>query len=240
MSEAPVEVKTSWWEDLVDVYIAPRAVFARRAPDAKFGMFLLSLVIGIVVLYYLTLTAMRPVYEADFERTVRAAVAANPAITREQMLAGLKIQLAVGGAVAGVVVALATVFLALNVWILGKAADARLSFRQGMLISCIAFFPRLAEFILSGAQALVLPESSITGRFSVSLGVGRFLDPNTTAPILLGFLARIDLITIWVTFLIWLGFQVVGKAKRGPAAAAALGVWLVGALPALVQGALTK
>ncbi len=96
----------------------------------------------------------------------------------------------------------------------------------------------MVEFVLNAVQALILPEESLTSRYSVSLGLGRFLDPSTTAPAVLGLLGRVDLITLWVSFLILLGFEQVGKLSRAQALGATLVVWLLGALPA-VWGAFT-
>jgi hypothetical protein len=51
----------------------------------------------------------------------------------------------------------------------------------------------------------------------------------------LALLGRIDVFTIWVTILLAIGLSVTGKIPRSRAAIAAAVVWLVGALPSLLQ-----
>ena len=38
--------------------------------------------------------------------------------------------------------------------------------------------PRLIELVLSALQGLFLPPEAITSRYSVTLGIGRFLSPD--------------------------------------------------------------
>ena len=76
--------------------------------------------------------------------------------------------------------------------------------------------------------------ASLTGQYKVSLGVGRFLDPDAASPILLALVARLDVFTIWVTVLLVIGLSVTGKISRSNAAIAGVVVWVVGALPALL------
>ena len=84
-------------------------------------------------------------------------------------------------------------------------------------------------------QGIVLDTSAMTGRFQVSWGVGRFLDPDATSIGLLGILGRIDLFTIWMTILIGIGISVVGKVPRSQGMLAAAVIWVLGALPAVFQ-----
>jgi hypothetical protein len=68
----------------------------------------------------------------------------------------------------------------------------------------------------------------------VSLGVGRFLDPDATSMTMLAVVGRIDLFTLWVTVLVAVGLKVVGKATTAQAAAAAAIVWIAGGLPTVL------
>ncbi|MEO8624144.1 MAG: hypothetical protein ABI625_23895, partial [bacterium] len=81
---------------------------------------------------------------------------------------------------------------------------------------------------------LLMDPASLTGQFKVSLGVGRFLDPDTTSPALLALAGRVDVFTIWVTILLVIGLSVTGKIPRGKAAVAGVIVWIVGALPTVL------
>ncbi len=231
---APAETPDSpWWDDLIDIYVSPGALFARRAITPRFGVALLVLVIGIIALYYLTATAMAPIFDAEFRRGAAAAMRNNPQITLEQMEGFRGMSEKIGGLLVAGAIGVGAVLLGLAIWVTGKIFGAGLDFARAITIATFALFPRLVEFVLNAAQALVLPEESLTSRYSVSLGVGRFLDPSTTAPAVLGLLGRVDLITLWVSFLILLGFEQMGKLPRSQALGATLVVWLLGALPAV-------
>jgi hypothetical protein len=56
---------------------------------------------------------------------------------------------------------------------------------------------------------------------------------------LVEFLGRMDVFTIWVTVLLAIGLAVTGRISRGKAAMAAVVIWLIGALPGVV-GALFR
>jgi hypothetical protein len=75
----------------------------------------------------------------------------------------------------------------------------------------------------------------LDGRFRISLGIGRFLDPNTTSPILVALLGRVDLFTIWVTVLLAIGLSTTGAISRGRAFLAAPLIWAAGAIPIVFQ-----
>jgi len=97
-------------------------------------------------------------------------------------------------------------------------------------------FPRLVESVVAATQALLMDESKLTSRFSVSLGLGRFLDPESTNAALLAFVGRVDLFTLWITLLIAIGLKTMGRLSTGSAAVGATVVWLLGAIPAVLQG----
>jgi hypothetical protein len=109
-----------------------------------------------------------------------------------------------------------------------------ISFAQGLTIACFAEFPRLVESVSTAVQAMLMDESALTGRYSVSLGVGRFFDPDTANAALLGLVGRIDLFTLWITVLVTIGIKVVGKRSTDQALMAGAIVWLLGALPTVV------
>ena len=93
---------------------------------------------------------------------------------------------------------------------------------------------RLHQRVLLGLQGLFLDPAQLNGRFRLSLGIGRFLDPDTASPLLLAVVGRVDLITIWITVLIAIGLCVTGRIPLRKAAIAAAIVWLVGGLPLII------
>ena len=92
------------------------------------------------------------------------------------------------------------------------------------------FASRIIDSVIQGVQGLLLDPAQLDGRFRLSLGVGRFLDPDTTSPLLLAFMGRVDLITIWITVLVAIGLCVTGGVPLNRAAIAAALVWFLGGL----------
>ncbi|MDB4899389.1 MAG: Yip1 protein, partial [Gemmatimonadetes bacterium] len=123
----------------------------------------------------------------------------------------------------------------LMLWLCGKLVDARQTLGAALMVTCYAYVPKVLEAVLAGVQALVLDPSSLNGRFRLTFGIGRFLDPDATSPILLALVGRIDLFTIWVTVLLAIGLSVTGKVPRQRAALAAALVWALGAVPGVLQ-----
>ena len=103
------------------------------------------------------------------------------------------------------------------------------------MVAAFAFMPRIIEALVVSVQGLLLDPSGFTGRWRLSLGVGRFLDPDATSPALLALVGRLDVFTIWVTVLLAIGLAVTGNIPRSRAAIAAALVWLLGAAPLLLQ-----
>ena len=119
-------------------------------------------------------------------------------------------------------------------WIAGKLVGAKQELAAACMVATFALYPRIPEAIVNALQALLLPEESLLGRYSVTLGLGRFLNPDTANPVLLALVGRIDVFTIWMTVLLAIGLSITGKIPRSQAALAAALVWLLGALPAVL------
>ncbi len=228
------EPTTSRWEDYIDVFVSPAKLFARRI-DGKLGQALLVLIVLSAVIYFGTRTAMQPIFDAEFNRGMAAAMKANPQITPEQMETGKKFAQTFGAAFVLVGLPIVVLLLGLAVWIGAKVIGKTVSFAQGATIATFAMFPKLIEGILNAVQALLLDESTLTSRFKVTLGVGRFLDPASTSATTLALLGRVDLFTLWVTVLVAIGLKVMAKATTAQAAGGAAVVWILGALPTLLQ-----
>jgi hypothetical protein len=104
-----------------------------------------------------------------------------------------------------------------------------------VVVTAFAFMPRVVEALVVSVQGLLMDPSNFNGRWRVSLGIGRFLDPDATSPMLLALVGRLDVFTIWVTVLLAIGLSVTGNIPRSRAAIAAALVWLLGAEPLMMQ-----
>jgi hypothetical protein len=221
-------------DDYMDVFIAPTELFRRRT-DGRFGQALVVLVVLIAVLYFATRTAMEPIMDAEWQRGMAAMAKSNPSLTAEQMESGRKMAGTFGAIFIIGGTPIMVLLLGVAVWVAARIVGGAVSYAQGATIATFAMFPKLLDAVSGALQALFLDEQSLNSRYSVSLGVGRFFDVDTTSATLLAFVGRIDLFTIWTTVLVALGLKVMAKTGTGQAAAAAVIVWMVGGLPMILQ-----
>lgn len=225
--------RPSLWEDLLEIFYAPTAVFERRRETPAFGLALLVWVVLIVGLFFAFRNVTEPLFDAEFKRGMAQAMKQNPQLTPE-MAAGFR-----ETSKKFVVVAIAfygiftPIVLGMLLWLVGKVLESKAQIGQTIMVATYAMFPRVLETILNAVQLLVLPEDSIKSRFGVSLGVGRFLDPDQASPYLMAILGRVDLFTLWVTVLLGIGLAVMGRIPKGRAFIGAALMWVIGALPGL-------
>lgn len=228
------EAAPSRLDDYLDVFVSPSALFTRRS-DGKFGQALLVLVILSAILFFATKSAMAPIMDAEMAKGMAGAMKANPNMTPEQIESAK----AIGAKFASVgfifVLIIAPFVLGTVIFLASRVAGGAVGFAQGITIATFAWFPRLVEGVVSAVQALLMDESKLTSRLSVSLGLGRLMDAATTNPYVLALAGRVDLFTLWVTALIAIGIKVMAKVSTAQAVGAAALVWLIGSLPVLLQ-----
>ena len=233
VAPTPTATPASWWEDFVDIFYAPSQVYARRA-GSGFGIPMAVVTVLVAIIAIANSGVMQPIMDAEFARSTAAAMRQNPQLTPEMMAKGRGIGEAIAKYGAFVFVPIGIFFTGLVLWLVGKIFDARESLAAAIMVAAYAFVPRILDGVLAGVQGLILDPASLNGRFKLSLGLGRFLDPDTTSPVVLALLGRVDVFTIWVTVLLAIGLAVTGRIPRSRAAAAAAIVWLCGALPQLM------
>ncbi|MEO5816418.1 MAG: Yip1 family protein [Gemmatimonadaceae bacterium] len=235
-NEAPAPPKkAALWEDFIDIFYAPSDVFARRA-NSGFGIPMLVVVVLIGLIFYASRGLMQPIMDAEFTRSM-AKQSAKMTPEQLQMARSMNEKFAIIGI--AVVMPILLFLLGLTTWVVGKFFDAKETLGAALMIACYAYFPKVVESVINAVQLLVLDPSSMNGRFRLSLGLGRFVDPDTASPVLLAALGRLDVFTIWVTILIGIGLSVTGKIPRSKAMIAAVVIWFVGALPTML-GALRQ
>ena len=117
-------------------------------------------------------------------------------------------------------------------WVTAKLLGASLCYAAATMVATYAFIPRIVESLTISVQGLLLDTGKLTGARQLSLGIGRFLDPEMS-PGLLGLLGRVDLFTLWVTVLLAIGIGVVAKLPKDKVVVAGVIVWMFGALPSL-------
>jgi hypothetical protein len=234
----PSAAPAAWWEDFIDIFYAPSQVFARRT-SSGFGLPMLVITVLIALIGIANSGVMQPIMDAEFARSTAAAMRKNPQVTAEMMAKGRAFGEAIAKYGAFVFVPVGMFLTGLMLWVVGKLFEAKQSLAAAILVASYAFAPRVLEAVLAGLQGLLLDPASLNGRFKLSLGLGRFLDPDTASPVLMVLLGRIDVFTIWVTVLLAIGLSVTGRIPRSRAAMAAVLMWIIGALPQLM-GALNQ
>jgi hypothetical protein len=221
-------------DDYLDVFVSPSKLFERRS-DGKFGQALVVLVVLVAILFFATRSAMAPIMDAEMAK----GMAANPNLTPEQIEGMKKFGGIAFGASLIVGTPIAVLLLGLVIFLVAKLVGQGISYAQGATIATFSMFPRLVDSIVSAVQALLMDESQLTSRYSVSLGLGRLMESSTANPVLLAIVGRLDVFTVWVTILIAIGLKVMARATGAQAAIGAVIIWFVGALPT-VLGALRQ
>ncbi len=220
----------SLWEDFIDIFVSPSAVFERRrdsgfiAPLLVFAIFSLAITIA-------GHSALQPIFDSEFTRGMAAAAKKNPQLTDAQIASSRAVAEKFTPVIVGIMSFVMPLLVGVTLWLVGKFFDAKESVGAACMIAAYAFIPRILDSALRVAQAFALDPSTLNGQYRVSLSAGRFLNPDVASPILLSILGRIDVFTIWATVLLAIGLSVVARIPRQRAAIAAFIVWIIGTLP---------
>ncbi len=223
----------SLWEDFIDIFVSPSEVFERRRASGFVAPLLVFAVLT-VVLSVVGHNAMQPILDSEFTRGFAAAAKKNPQVTQEQMSSARAISEKFTPVIIGVSALIMPLLIGVILWLAGKMVDAKEDVGAACMIAAYAFIPRILDTLLRIVQAFVLDPSALNGQYRVALSPARFLDPDTASPVVIALLGRIDLFTIWVTVLLAIGLAVVARIPRSRAAIAAVVVWVIGTLPALL------
>lgn len=229
----PVTSSASVWEDFVDIFTNPSAVFDRRR-DGQFGMALLILAVLTGILAFALHNGLAPVMDAVVAKQQAAALAKNPSLTADQLsaMSGIMEKMSKFGAI--IFVPIAAVIGAALIWVIGKFVDTKMAFAAAMMVSVYSGVPRIIQTVVTALQGLLLSPESITSPNSVSIGPARFL-PDSGNAVLAAVLGNLDVFTIWTYVLMAIGIAVVARAPMKRGAITAGLIWLVSLLPALYQ-----
>jgi hypothetical protein len=225
----PAPTHTSFWEDVIDIFVHPAAVFERRRNASAWPPFLFVVIVFALVTFG-TFSAIQPAFDGDYARNIPKMMAQNPQMTQEMADKGAQFQAIGVHYFSGVFVAVTLLIVGFFTWLLGKFFGSRATFGAAMLITSYAYMPRLIGSIAAGVQGLLMDSSRITSMSSLSLSAARFLDPDKTSPIIMALLGRLDLTVIWETILLAVGVAVIGRVSVGKAIAFGVTIWIVGSL----------
>ena len=224
----------SFWEDVIDIFVSPAAVFRRREKSSVWPpMLFVALSIGVI--FFATFNTLEPIFDAEYSRVAAKTIAKNPQITAEMMERGRGFQTAIVKYGIGVVMMVIMFVLGCVSWLVGKLFDSKQTFQAALVVAAWAYMPRILGTLLGGVQGLLMDPAKLTSQLSISLSPARFMDADTTNPMLYQLMGRFDLITIWVTVLLGIGFYVTGKVPKARAVVFAVLMWVIGSLPAIRQ-----
>lgn len=230
----PAPERAAWWEDFLDIFYSPSQVFERRR-DSGFLVPLVVLVTVAVTLVLIGRPVLQPVYDSEMVRGLTMAARSNPNITPERIEQMRSVNAKLLPVYAGFGTLLAPLVVGLVLWAAARAVEARITVGAACMVATFAFFPRLLEGLLNIVQGYVLDPATLDSHYRLTLGPARFFGADTTSPIVLALLGRLDVFTIWVTVLLAIGLSVVARIPRARAAAAAVLVYIAGALPSILQ-----
>src|SRR5512133_3744583 len=70
--------QTSFWEDVIDIFVSPADVFRRRQNSSVWPP-MLFVAISIGIIFFATFNTLQPIFEAEMARTTAKQLAKNPA-----------------------------------------------------------------------------------------------------------------------------------------------------------------
>jgi hypothetical protein len=231
----PTAEKAAVWEDFLDIFYAPSSVFARRE-NGSFWIPMLVVAVVLGALFFVNSRVMDPIFQAEMQRGMAKAMAKNPQLTPEMVNQMSSVSSSIAKVSAFVAIPIVVFLTGVLLYFVGKLFGAKQTFHAALVVAAYSYVPKIIEGVLAGVQGFLVDPAQLDGRYRVSLGLGRFLDPDTSSAALIGLLGRVDVFTIWVTVLLAIGLSVTGRIPRARAALAAVVIWVVGALPGVLQG----
>ena len=226
--------KTSFWEDVIDIFVSPAAVFRRREKTSVWPP-MLFVALSIAVIFFATFNTLEPIFDAEFSRRTAKMMAQNPALTPEMLEKMRGVQTGVAKYGLSIVMIVTMFVLGCVSWLVGKMFDSKQTFNAALVVAAWAYMPRILGALINAIQGLLMDPAKMTSILAISLSPARFMDPEATNPILYQMAGRLDLITIWVTVLLAIGLVVTGKVTKGRAAIFGVIMWIVGSLPQIQQ-----
>jgi len=226
--------KTSFWEDVIDIFVSPAAVFRRREKTSVWPP-MLFVALSIAVIFFATFNTLEPIFDAEFSRRTAKMMAQNPALTPEMLEKMRGVQTGVAKYGLSIVMIVTMFVLGCVSWLVGKMFDSKQTFNAALVVAAWAYMPRILGALINAIQGLLMDPAKMTSILAISLSPARFMDPEASNPILYQMAGRLDLITIWVTVLLAIGLVVTGKVTKGRAAIFGVIMWIVGSLPQIQQ-----
>ncbi len=208
-------------EDFVDVFVHPTSLF-NRVRNSSFVRPALIQTVIFLVLVLAVRNLVSPFMEAEIERSMGVAAASGQPVPENAQAMGSTI--ARFSSMVGPVIApwFMAIFGGLATLIGARIAGAKLSFGQSAMVASWSAMPSILGYMALAIQGAVLDTSSLRGVSDGSIGPTRFLNPDTTPPVVISLLNQLDLFSIWGLVITAIGVSVVAKVDRSAGALAAV------------------
>jgi hypothetical protein len=229
---------TPLWEDFVDIFAQPSAVYARRR-EGRYGLALLVLAALTAAVFFATRPLLQPMFDRMMDAQAEAMARQNPNMTEEQRASTKatmdrvsNVFVPLGAVVGAPVLVLITAGILFGVSRLG---DAPVSYGQAATIVTYAQVPRLLGS-LAGAGVLAVKDANELPPLQGALVGPVLLLPRDASPVLVGLLSRFDLFTLWATVLVGIGVAVMARRERSKGFVVAALLWAVATAWAVLSG----
>lgn len=232
---AAAEKPAALWEDFVDVFTNPSAVFARRR-DGRAGLaIVLYTLLGLLTFY-----VARPALQPAFDRQIAAQVAkvnANPQYSADQkekitaqMRSFTDSPLTYVGPMFVLPISLSVTALVL--WAVGKGFGSVASYGQALAVTAVGGIPRAVLALLT-AGLFSATGHTVSSQYGLTLSPAALLGPDAS-DVVAALASRLDVGVLWHTVLLGVGLAIVGRIPRGKGLSAAAIVWVIGGVAVLL------
>jgi hypothetical protein len=232
-SPAPQTPMPSFWEDAIDIFVSPVGVFRRRADDSFWKPFLFVVLAFSVISIATFESTMQPIMEAEFTRRMAAS---SQKLNADQMAAAMNFTLKFARYIIPIGTAFFMVVLGFGTWLVSKFFSAKTTVSQAFVVVSWAYFPRILGVIAAGVQGLFMDPSTLNAAGAISLSPARFMNPDTSNPLMYQLATRLDITILWETVLLAIGIYVTGKISKNAAIGFGILMFLLGSLQAVQAG----
>src|SRR5262245_54802718 len=122
-SSVPSTPSESFWEDLIDVFYQPAAVFRRREKASAWAPFLF-VVAAMAIITYATFPAIQPAIDGDVGRMVPQMLKQYPQLNADQLRSAMEKQSTYARYFGALLFAAIVLFDGFLVWLVGKMFGA--------------------------------------------------------------------------------------------------------------------
>ena len=226
--EPAAEPTPAIWEDFIDIFFSPTAVFERRKGWSAWPV-LLGLTVVMVLLFISWQRLLGPIMDLEMTRNVAARAAEGTELQPEQieqMRSMGRIFGPIGVAITFPLGVLITAFVA---WALARLFGVKAAFAGVMGVVVYSQVVRALQFIAGILQSFVLDIDRMDSVHDISLSLARFLDQPEASAVMVNVAARVDVFVLWATALIAIGLRAATGLSKGSAWTIAGLIWFLAA-----------